>query len=74
MMKVVSRQKKMPIVSEKPTVKTGSRLVYIRLPKPIMVVTAESTMARPVVERARIIRSRASAPRSSVNLLVRWSP
>ena len=48
-------------------------MVYIKLPKPIMVVTAESTIARPVVDMARIILS-CALPCSSVKRLVRCSP
>ena len=46
-MNVHSKQIIIPNVKLKPTVNTGPRLVYIRLPKPIIVVIADKAIALP---------------------------
>ena len=62
---VVTKHTNIPNVKLNPTVKTGSKFVYIKLPNPIIVVNAESKIALPVVDIAFIILI-CNGPSSSV--------
>ena len=73
-MNVHNKQTRIPKVKLKPTVKTGPKFVYIKLPKPIIVVMADNAIALPVVDIAFIILIWAVSPSSSVNLFDKCSP